>query len=196
MDDTIIVFDVCDVLLKTSFQNVFNTLFPDRADIPKLEKDLAYYQFSRGKICAYDYYEHFIAKYNLEINYNEFCAAWNTFFIGEMDDIESLLGSLSKRYQLYVLSNSNVLHSIFSRTNYPQIFRHFSRIYYSFELGLRKPEAAIFLTMISLLSRTVDIIFIDDKPENIQSALSLGIRALRFTHVNALKIELNKYLEI
>lgn len=194
MDDKIILFDICDVLLKTSFQNVFRALFPNRADVPKIDKDFEYDQFSRGKLCAYDYYEHFIKRYELTINYDEFCWAWNQFFIGEMDGIESLLQSLSQKHQLCVLSNLNIIHCNFSRDKYHGIFRYFSKIYYSFELGLRKPEADIFLTTISLLKNPSDrIMLVDDKPKNVETARTLGMCAIHYRDVRSLEIELSKW---
>jgi putative hydrolase of the HAD superfamily len=58
-------------------------------------------------------------------------------------------------------------------------------------LGLRKPEPAIYQKALDILCRLPDqILFIDDREENVAAAEASGIRAIRFTGAAALRQEL------
>lgn len=60
--------------------------------------------------------------------------------------------------------------------------RRFERCIWSYELGLAKPDKAIFLRAAELLGlKAQRILFIDDKNENVIAAQSAGMQAIRYT---------------
>ncbi len=70
---------------------------------------------------------------------------------------------------------------------------HFAAIYVSGELGMVKPDPAIFahvLDDVGLAAR--QILFIDDAPRNIEAADRLGFATHRFTDPAALAVELRR----
>lgn len=60
-----------------------------------------------------------------------------------------------------------------------EIFRSFFTSCY---LGVRKPDRRIYQIALDVLQRDPeDVVFIDDRPENVAAAASLGIHAIRYT---------------
>lgn len=62
---------------------------------------------------------------------------------------------------------------------------------WSYQLGLAKPDPAIYRhTLTQLNAQPTETLFIDDKRENIDAALSLGMKALQFSTVKRLRADL------
>jgi putative hydrolase of the HAD superfamily len=57
-------------------------------------------------------------------------------------------------------------------------------------LGLRKPDLAIYRRALDILGNPAQrILFIDDRPENVAGAVSVGMKAIRFVGADALRRE-------
>jgi 2-haloacid dehalogenase len=69
--------------------------------------------------------------------------------------------------------------------------RHFRTIFVSGELGLVKPDPAIYRHALAAIgSPATDCLFIDDAPKNVAAAAALGIHAHLFTRAELLRAEL------
>ncbi|HTV81467.1 MAG TPA: HAD family phosphatase [Acidobacteriaceae bacterium] len=69
--------------------------------------------------------------------------------------------------------------------------RHFTQLTWSCELGIVKPDPAIYLYTCEQLSvAPADALFLDDKPENVRGAEQAGLSALRFTSIEQLRADL------
>ena len=92
------------------------------------------------------------------------------------------LENIPDHYRLFLLSNTNELHidhvkDRFGSEFYNRFISCFEKIYYSFEINLRKPDAEPFQLIIKenqLTSSTT--LFVDDSLENIEMADKLGIK--------------------
>lgn len=68
---------------------------------------------------------------------------------------------------------------------------HFHHLTWSCELGIAKPDPAIYLhTCEKLEVQPAEALFLDDKPENVAAAEATGLHALRFTTVDQLRRDL------
>ncbi len=107
-----------------------------------------------------------------------------------IEGMEELVNDLySMGYKLYVLSNASV--QFWTFTAGVEFFKKFDGILVSSDVKMIKPEKEIFLEMLNRFSLSADeCIFIDDIEENVLSAMTLGIRAIRFENVKGLKAEL------
>jgi glucose-1-phosphatase len=90
-------------------------------------------------------------------------------------------------YRLALLSNTNPIHIDEVRRRlgphgYAAFERCFERVFYSFDMGLRKPDPAIYATVDRELDITspVEVLFVDDNAANIASAAAYGWRTLHF----------------
>ncbi|MEJ2743383.1 MAG: HAD-IA family hydrolase [Gammaproteobacteria bacterium] len=119
----------------------------------------------------------------LSICFEEFTNLWLEPYSFPMDGMSDILKKLSNKYQLILLSNVDGVYweTIESRHKELEIFD--VRLL-SFEMGVSKPDRAAFLNAVSVSDAELpDCFFVDDKKENIEVALSLGLKAHHFTGV-------------
>jgi putative hydrolase of the HAD superfamily len=89
---------------------------------------------------------------------------------------------------------SNMQHDMaaYARKNFPWL-KHFDHQILSCELQLIKPDPAIFHKSIERIgAKPEEILFIDDRQPNIDSARSTGIAAIRFENTKQLRQELRE----
>jgi putative hydrolase of the HAD superfamily len=68
---------------------------------------------------------------------------------------------------------------------------HFKVAFSSCYVGLRKPDAPIYRRALDILGTPPErLLFIDDRPENVAGAESVGMKGVRFTGEEALRSEL------
>ncbi|MBS0000774.1 MAG: HAD family phosphatase [Cyclobacteriaceae bacterium] len=107
-----------------------------------------------------------------------------------------MITAAHKNYRTFLLSNTNNIHRIkFCRTFQDltgrRLEEYFEKVYYSFEMGKRKPDEGIFLQV--LQDNDLDpgeTLLVDDSLPNIQTAISLGMKTLHVER-NQEKIDLN-----
>jgi glucose-1-phosphatase len=109
--------------------------------------------------------------------------AWNAM-LGELPaERWHILEVAAKHYRTFLLSNTNAIHQPYYFNYIQQVYgtnglsHHFEKVYYSHELGLRKPNADIFQYVLS--NTGIDpheTMFIDDFIENIETARQLGFQ--------------------
>ena len=109
--------------------------------------------------------------------------AWDTMLIGIPTARKVLLEQLSAKYRLFLLSNTNELHmrTIYSMEGrqYPtdKLFPYFEKEYYSYRVGLRKPDPTIFeLILKENQLKEAATLFVDDSAEHIHAANQLGLK--------------------
>ncbi len=109
-------------------------------------------------------------------------SAWNTILLDFPLYRLEFLQLLSKKYRLFLLSNTDAIHiDTFQHkagmTFYRDFYQCFEKVYFSFELGMRKPEPEIFNFLVQ--NDNLDpkgLLFIDDKKENTDVGLALGFK--------------------
>ncbi len=71
--------------------------------------------------------------------------------------------------------------------------RYFKVAFTSCYMGLRKPEPAMYLRALDILGcRPARVLFIDDRQENVAGGLAAGMKAIRFTGADALRVALKE----
>jgi FMN phosphatase YigB (HAD superfamily) len=109
-------------------------------------------------------------------------AEFGTYFADiftEMPDTIALHAELRRAgYQTFILSNTNDLAVEHVRRRF-SFFSNFDGYILSYEVGGLKPEPEIYAAMEKLTGRSgADLIYIDDRPENIETGLARGWRAV------------------
>jgi len=137
--------------------------------------------FEKGEISEREFIESFNA-FIPNASLDEIKSAWNTI-LGEFPLYRlEFLQMLAGKYRLFLLSNTDAIHIDFFENKYgpsftKDFYQCFERIYFSFEMGMRKPDSSIYnyvLKQNDLVAKNT--LFIDDKKENTDAAESLGIR--------------------
>lgn len=97
------------------------------------------------------------------------------------------LEKLANTYNLYLFSNTDSIHTKAFESKCLQqcgkpLISYFNKIYYSWEIGMRKPDTKAFHEVLRLSGLTADeCLFIDDKLENVEAARAVGLQAMQVT---------------
>jgi putative hydrolase of the HAD superfamily len=144
-------------------------------------------RFETGHLSPAEFRAGLRAGYDLEATDAELDAAWHAMLLDVPAERVALIGELRGRgHQTALLSNTNALHiaEINQRLATRYGFRHgiadvLDRVFYSQEVGLRKPGEEIFRHALDQMGwRAVDTLFIEDSPQHVATARRLGLRVL------------------
>ena len=120
----------------------------------------------------------FVGEAHLNCTANEFIQRFRSWPNGLFRGAAELVGSLRPDIHTAILSNTNSLHWHEQR-DATAITKLCDREYLSFELGLAKPDAAIFEHVIADLGyEPSEILFLDDNQINVDAARHVGIDAV------------------
>lgn len=116
----------------------------------------------------------------------ELAKAWNAMLKPLPAERKNFLKRLKKDYRIFLLSNTNELHinhikEVAGRFEYKQFYRQFEKVYYSHEVGMRKPDAEIFEMLLKENDlKAEETFYIEDGEKHIETAESLGIKTWHF----------------
>ena len=136
---------------------------------------------------------HGLVVYRTGLNISEdgFRKTWNEIFKLDANVVE-LGKELTRRYNVWLASNTNEAHYTYIVDNFPEIL-FFKKAALSYELGSKKPETVFFTKAIELFGmRPEQSVFIDDLEENVTAAKGIGINAILFTDFDSLLDELTQ----
>ena len=91
------------------------------------------------------------------------------------------LQNLSHNYTLFLLSNTDAIHiEHFEQRDgasfYGDFYKCFEKVYFSYEMGMRKPDAEIYHALIRQHELSPKrTLFVDDKKDNTEAAKALGL---------------------
>lgn len=136
--------------------------------------------FEKGKITEQQFLESF-QRYIPKASLLEIRDAWNTI-IGEFP-LERLefLQMISKKYRLFLLTNTDEIHisrfeHMVGMSFYTDFYNCFEKVFYSYEMRMRKPEPEIFTHILNKYDLSPKrTLFIDDKKVNTDAAEALGL---------------------
>ncbi len=176
-----IIFDFGDIFVNLEKETSINEFKKLGLDGPNEELLAMNDLFERGKITELQFIESF-QKYIPEADMLDIRKAWNSV-IGEFPLYRlEFLQMLSTKYRLFLLTNTDAIHiSRFEHmagiSFFSDFYQCFEKVYYSFEMGMRKPEPEIF----NYILKKHDLspkrtLFVDDKKENTDAAAALGIQ--------------------
>ena len=148
--------------------------------------------FESGKISPLEFYNQVKEMLDLKLSYDSFVPIWNDMFFLSAKNraVFGLVNNLRVNYKTAMLSNINILHYEYLKKNFP-VFGVFDKVFLSFQLGSIKPDKKIYNLVIQDLGVSPqEIFYIDDRPELIESARSLGLASFVFADMPQLKRDL------
>jgi glucose-1-phosphatase len=99
-----------------------------------------------------------------------------------------LIKFLRKNYRTAVLSNTNQIHVekfdeiLQQNTSEKSLFELFDLVFLSHEMGLAKPDVAIYETVLKKISISPDkVLFFDDLAANLEGAKKTGIQTYQIS---------------
>ena len=144
-------------------------------------------KFETGHLSPAEFRAGLREAYVLDASDADLDAAWHAMLLGVPADRLALVAELRRQgHQTALLSNTNALHiaEINRRLAGQYGFAHgiadvLDRVFYSQEVGLRKPGEEIFRHVLREMNwRPEDVLFIEDSPQHVATARRLGLRVL------------------
>ncbi|MEO8823791.1 MAG: HAD family phosphatase [Ginsengibacter sp.] len=188
-----IIFDLGGVLLdidynltRKAFENLGVVNFDEmysQANADKLFQNL-----ETGKVSEEEFYKEFNHTTGLNLPEAKIRSAWNAMLLSFREKSLEYLEQLEGRYKIYLLSNTNQIHlnsfyEIFNQNKRKKSFeKYFEKAFYSFEIGLRKPDVECYEWVLNDLQiEPQKSLFIDDSINNIKGAEKAGLRTFHLT---------------
>lgn len=133
--------------------------------------------FGCGRLDTEAFVASFLADWDVPLAPDAFVAAYRSWARGWLPGAEALLRELHGRFTLAALSNCNPLH--WERlTGELGVREAFDHAWSSHELGLRKPDPAIYQEALQRLGCPPGVVlFFDDAPGNVAAARGCGMQA-------------------
>jgi len=185
-----IIFDLGVVLLNIDFQKTMDAFKNLGADnINEIFSGYAQYdffdEFEKGSITP-DEFRNEIRKFIKQDSTDEMIDnAWNAMILDFPKERINFLLSCKGKYRTFLLSNTNAIHFPIYNNQLKEKFHIndlsdlFEKAYYSYRLGLRKPDKEIFEMVLKENNlNPEETLFIDDSPAHIATADKLKIKTM------------------
>lgn len=187
-----IIFDLGGVLLDIDYDktreafehlgvNNFHSLYSQADANPLFQK------LETGNITEDEFYEQVKILADKNVTKQMIMNAWNAMLLNFRKESILELKRLKKKYKIFLLSNTNYIHlqafnKIYQETVADVPFEIlFDKVYFSHELGLRKPNVEPFQYVLKennlIPSETL---FIDDSLQNVEGAKNVGMQTIHF----------------
>jgi glucose-1-phosphatase len=200
-----IIFDLGGVILNINPQltvNAFrklgwNDFYDERQKSSNRE---LFYDLERGNLSPELFRKNVRQRIKNDISDSDIDIAWTAMILDIPAERIRYLEELKKYFRIFLLSNTNEIHKIKFHRIFEKDFGYsfydlFERIFYSYEIGLRKPNPQIYIQVLNDAGIIAgETLFIDDMDENIQAAQSLGILTLHIQPETLIE-NLTRYLD-
>jgi glucose-1-phosphatase len=138
----------------------------------------------RGTIDDAAFFANLRTSLGIDVPDHQLLEGWNAIFVGEIAGIAPLLARAGRRVPLYAFSNTNHAHAAHFSQSFAEVLGHFSEIFLSSTIGLRKPDADAYDHVVQAIGVPAPrIVFFDDLKENIEGARARGLTAVHVTSI-------------
>ena len=176
-----IIFDFGDVFINLDMQATQDQLQALGLKAWNEELDALNIAFEKGD-CTRDAFLNGFQKQIPNASQEEILAAWNAVLLDFPLYRLEFLQLLSQKYRLFLLSNTDAIHidTFEQKTGssfYGAFYQCFEKVYFSYEIGLRKPDPEIFNYIINRHNLEPQrTLFVDDNKHNTEVAANLGLQ--------------------
>ena len=184
-----ILFDLGGVILDINIQATLKLFYelgfpPELLQYPESMQTDVFFRYQTGRLDTGQFRDEIRKVTGVDMSDKVFDQAWNAMLVGIPKERTDLLKVLSKRYKLYMLSNTSELHvKVFEKMYVDaageSMHDVFDKIYYSHEIGLHKPDREAWEYVIKdagILPE--ETLFLDDTIYNIKASQELGFQAI------------------
>ena len=191
-----VIFDLGKVVFDLSFDKVFQfwacAAAKPFAEIKSgFQFDSVFDEFEKDEITPTAFRAEISSRLGLTLSDQAFDEGWCDLYLDTYYGIDPLLVNLKQKYQLVALTNTNVIHSKVWNIKYTDTLRHFQKIFSSYELKERKPDAKAYQIVLDYLQvESQHVVFLDDNIDNINGAKKLGIKTILVTSIEQMTAEL------
>ncbi|KAA8997414.1 glucose-1-phosphatase [Affinibrenneria salicis] len=182
------IFDLGNVVIDIDFNRVMG-VWSKLSGVPlaslqdRFVMGATFEQHERGEISDEAFAAQFCHELGISLSFEQFSAGWQAIFVALRPEVIDIMRQLRQDgHRVVVLSNTNRLHCQSWPQQFPQVGEAADRLYLSQDIGLRKPEPAIYHHVLTQENATAaQSVFFDDNEHNIIAARALGIQAVQVT---------------
>lgn len=185
-----IIFDLGGVILNINYlltEEEFKKLGITNFDelFSQMKQSDLFDRLETGVIGETEFCDELRAISNTNLSNEQIVYAWNKMLLDLPFERLTLLESLKEKYNLFLFSNTNIIHLkafneiIQDQHGIPNIDSYFTTAYYSHEFGHRKPHSESFQKLLDregLLAE--ETFFIDDTLHHVEGARQIGIEGI------------------
>lgn len=186
-----ILFDLGNVLIDLDIPETFRKLRAlidaEHAEDAEEKINQIVSRYERGELSDELFINAILKLSKREVQAGDVIDAWNAMLKGIPVRRMEWLAEMKKHHRMAVLSNTNDLHISWVRSylkkyhpdcDFEKVF--FEKIFYSHQIGCRKPEPECFQKVLNELGwRPQDTVFIDDLEVNVKAADELGMTGMQ-----------------
>jgi putative hydrolase of the HAD superfamily len=191
-----IIFDLGNVLLAfddaRASERLASRTGKTRQEIEAYGRSTPYmHELALGKLSKKRFFHTVANDLAFDGTYEEFALLWSDIFT-PIEPMVALAESLKTRVPRLLLSNTNAIHTDFVLENFP-FLNDFDAHVFSHEVGLLKPDAAIYQHTLSKYGLTAErTVFLDDIAANVDSARRVGMVGIQYQNPDQVRTELTK----
>ena len=185
-----IIFDLGGVLINLDYGRTAKAFIdlglPNFDEIySQLAQTELFDRFETGHISSFHFINRILDQLPQGHNGNSVVHAWNAMIGDFPKERLDWLTEVGKKYRIFLLSNTNLLHmdtvrrSLEKTVGHQRLEDYFEKVYLSCEMGMRKPDPAIFTRVCE--EQGLDpatTLFIDDTPQHVEGAKKAGLKAI------------------
>lgn len=187
---TTIIFDLGGVILDIDYNATVKAfealgLKNFQTEFSQALQSSFFEDFEKGKLSEAEFYQYIQSIAATPLSNEVIEKAWNAMLLRIPLRRLQILEQLRLHYNTILLSNTNVIHErAFNKmlkdlVGFQNFGVFFDKVYLSHHVGMRKPDAVIFETILKDLQlQAATTLFIDDSPQHIATAQSLGIQTI------------------
>lgn len=182
-----IIFDFGAVLIPIDESLTWES-FEEAGALKELKDQSDTFQkFEKGEISKTQFLKNIQPYFFRKIFPADLAKAWNAMLKPLPEERVNLLKRLKKEYRIFLLSNTNELHIQHIKDTagpflHKQFIRQFEKIYYSHEVGMRKPDKEIFEMVLQENDlKPEETFYIDDGKKHTKTAKAMGIKTWHFS---------------
>ncbi len=148
-----------------------------KIDFGKTTQHEFFSQLDRGEIEIEAFADGLIQAYELEADRDTVIQIWLDLLVGVFPGRDAAITRLAPHYRLVLLSNTSRFHRDAFQEACAGMFAQMEHLFLSYEMGLRKPDPAIYhRTLKEMGWKAEETLFVDDSKTNIDAAAALGIQ--------------------
>ena len=185
-----LLFDLGNVLLPIDLSLTYQAFsqlsssFSSEEIQSKINNEGLWLSYEAGLLTDEEFRDLLRDKLDLDCSNDEFDQAFSALLLDFPPNVYSFLQELTSNFELYLLSNTSVIHSRIFLNNQlgpkgENLFGLFKKAHFSYEMGLVKPNPLIYQQVLKENNlKAEEIVFFDDNAANIKSAITLGIDSI------------------
>lgn len=184
----VFLFDIGNVLCDFNYEDLLKIYKeisnkPVTIDTPQDQK--MYNDVEAGKISDNEYVTLVNRSKNIKWTVDDLVYAWKKIFSPNKIGRNLYHHAINQKTNVYTLSNIADYHVKAINDNWSNLLPQASGLFFSYEIGSRKPDPKIYNYVLETLNVKADqCFFIDDLEENINVARAIGMNAYQFIPEN------------